>query len=175
MLQGKKVAILAEDDFEDTELTETLRSMKGAGARVFIVGSGSRETYRGRRGVVTVNVDIAAGKADARDFDAVIIPGGGAPEKMSRHPEMIALVRQLHDAGRVVAAICHGPRLLIAAGIVKGRRLTSCSPLEVDLKKAGAEWVDMPVVVDGNIVTSRKPADLPRFNRAIIELLQNRF
>jgi protease I len=175
VLEGKKVAILVEDDFEDTELTEALRSMKGAGARVVIVGSGSKDTYRGKRGVVKVNIDIEADKVDAADFDAVIIPGGDAPEKMSRHPEMVALVRRLHEAGRVVAAICHGPRLLISAGIAKGRRLTSCSPLTVELEKAGAEWVDMPVVVDGNVVTSRKPADLPRFNRAIIELLRDRW
>lgn len=174
MLAGKRVAILAEDDFEDTELTEPLRSLKGAGARVVVVGSGSRATYHGKRGVVTVNVDAEAGRVAPGDFDAVIIPGGQAPEKMRLYPEMVNLVRQAHEAGKVLAAICHGPQLLISAGIVRGRRVTSWPPLAVDLRNAGAEWVDLPVVVDGNLITSRKPADLPRFNKAVIDLLRSR-
>ncbi|HUT68854.1 MAG TPA: type 1 glutamine amidotransferase domain-containing protein [Dehalococcoidales bacterium] len=173
MLDGKKIAILAEDDFEDSELIEPLRSMKNAGARVVVVGSGSRDTYRGKRGNATIRVDTDADKVNAEDFDAVIVPGGGAPDKMRLHPSMVELVKKAHEHGKVIAAICHGPQLLISAGIVRGRRMTSWPSVAVDLQNAGAEWVDAPVVLDGNIITSRKPADLPRFNKMIIQVLQD--
>ncbi len=173
MLDGKKIALLAEDGFEDSELAEPLRSMKNAGARVIIVGSGTRDTYKGKRGKVIITVDVSADKVNADDFDAVIIPGGYAPDNMRQYPSMVDLVKRVHDSGKVVAAICHGPQLLISAGVVKGRRMTSWRSVAVDLRNAGAEWVDAPVVVDGNIITSRKPADLPRFNKAIIEALRD--
>jgi protease I len=171
MLQGKRIAILAEEDFEDSELVEPLRAMKDAGARVVVVGTGSKESYQGKRGTATIKVDATADKVKAEDFDAIIIPGGYAPDKMRLHQPMIDLVRKAHDLGKVVAAICHGPQLLISAGIVRGRRLTSWLSVAVDLENAGANWVDEPLVQDGNIITSRKPADIPRFNRAIIEAL----
>jgi len=137
MLTGKRIAILAEENFEDSELTEPLRAMKDAGARVSIVGSA----------------------------------GGYAPDKMRLHQPMVDLVRKAHAEGKIIAAVCHGPQLLISADIVKGRRLTSWPSVAVDLKNAGAIWVDEPVVKDGNIITARKPADLPKFNKAIIEAL----
>jgi protease I len=171
MLDGKKLAILVEDDFEDSELMEPLRSMKSAGARVLVVGSGTKGTYQGKRGKAIVRVDADADKVNALDFDAIIVPGGGAPDKMRLHQSMIDLVREAYNSGRLVAAICHGPQLLISAGIVRGHRVTSWPSVAVDLRNAGAEWVDEPVVRDGNIITSRKPADLPRFNKAIIEAL----
>ena len=173
MLDGKKIAILVEEDFEDSELIEPMRAMKNASARVEIVGSGSQETYRGKRGSTTIKVDVTADKVRAEELDAVIVPGGYAPDKMRLHRAMIDLVRNVHDLGKVVAAICHGPQLLISADIVRGRRITSWPSIAVDLINAGAEWVDAPVVRDGNIITSRKPADLPRFNKSIIEALQN--
>lgn len=172
MLEGKRIAILAEQDFEDTELIEPLRAMKGAGASVIVVGSGSRESYRGKRGTATIKVDATADKVKAEDFDAVIVPGGYAPDKMRLHQPMIDLVREAYDSGKVVAAICHGPQLLISADVVRGRRLTSWPSVSIDLKNAGANWVDEPVVQDGNIITSRKPADLPKFNKAIIDALK---
>jgi protease I len=172
MLDGKTIAILAEEDFEDSELTIPMRGMKNAGARVVIVGSGSKEIYKGKRGNTTVRVDTTADKVKLEDFDAVIIPGGHAPDKMRLHQSMVELVRKADEQGKVVAAICHGPQLLISAGIVRGRRLTSWPSIAVDLKNAGAEWVDAPVVQDGNLITSRKPADLPKFNKAIIEALR---
>ena len=171
MLNGKRIAILAEEDFEDSELIEPLRAMKNAGAKVLIVGSGSQESYRGKRGSATVRVDATADNVKAEDFDAIIVPGGYAPDKMRLHQSMVDLVRKAHDLGRVVAAICHGPQLLISAEIVKGRRVTSWPSVAVDLRNAGADWVDAPVVQDGNLITSRKPADLPRFNKAIIKSL----
>lgn len=171
MIEGKRIAILAEEDFEDSELVEPLRAMKDAGAKVVVVGSGSKESYRGKRGTVTTKVDATADKVKAEDFDAIIVPGGYAPDKMRLHQPMIDLVRKAHDLGKVVAAICHGPQLLISADIVRGRCLTSWPSVAVDLENAGANWVDEPLVQDGNLITSRKPADLPRFNRAIIEAL----
>ncbi len=170
-LKGKIVAILAEQDFEDSELTEPLKAMKEAGAQVFVVGSGSQPSYRGKRGKATIKVDIDADKVRAEDFDAIIIPGGYAPDKMRLHQPMIDLVKRAHDLGKVIAAICHGPQLLISADVVRGRRVTSWPSVAIDLKNAGANWVDEPIVRDGNLITSRKPSDLLVFNRAIIQAL----
>ena len=173
MLDGKRIAILAEEDFEDSELIEPLRAMKNAGAKVLIVGSGSKETYKGKRGSVTVRVDATADNVKAGNFDAIIVPGGYAADKMRLYQPMVDLVRKAYDLGKVVAAICHGPQLLISADVVRGRRVTSWPSVAVDLRNADADWVDAPVVQDGNLITSRKPADLPRFNKAIIEALRD--
>jgi protease I len=172
MLEGKRIAILAEEDFEDAELMEPLRAMKNAGATVVIVGSGSKKSYKGKRGSTEVKADATADEVDASDFDAVIIPGGYAPDKMRLHRPMIDLVRKAHAAGKIIAAVCHGPQLLISAEIVKGRRMTSWPSVAIDLKNAGAVWVDEPVVRDGSIITSRKPSDLPQFDEAIIAALR---
>jgi protease I len=172
VLDGKRIAILAEDDFEDSELIEPMRSMKNAGARVVIVGTGSKESYQGKRGNASVSADTTAAKVKAEDFAAIIIPGGYAPDKMRRDPSMVELVKKAYELGRVIAAICHGPQLLISANVVRGRRVTSWPSIAVDLENAGAEWVDAPVVQDGNLITARKPADLPRFNKTIIEALR---
>ena len=171
MLEGKRIAILAEEDFEDSELVEPLRAMKNAGARVIIVGSGTKQSYTGKRGSATITADVTADKVKAEDFDAIIVPGGYAPDKMRLHQSMIDLVRRAHDLGKVIAAVCHGPQLLISAEVVRGRRVTSWPSVAVDLQNAGANWVDEPVVQDGNLITSRKPADLPRFNKAIVDAL----
>ena len=173
MLDGKRIAILAEEDFEDSELIVPMWGMKNAGAKVLIVGSGSKEIYQGKRGSVSIRVDVTADKVKAEDLDAIIIPGGYAPAKMRQNKSMVDLVKKADELGKVIAAVCHGPQLLIAVGIVKGRRLTSCPAVAAELKKAGAEWVDEVVVRDGNLITSRKPADLPRFNKAIIEALRD--
>jgi len=171
MLEGKRIAILAEEDFEDSELMEPLRAMKDAGARVIVVGSGSKKSYKGKRGTATITADTTADKVKADAFDAVSIPGGYAPDKMRLHQPMIDLVRKAHAEGKIIAAVCHGPQLLISADIVKGRRVTSWPSVTVDLKNAGAIWVDEPVVRDNNIITSRRLVDLPKFNKAIIEAL----
>ena len=171
MLAGKRIVILAEEHFEDSELTEPLRAMKDAGARVLIVGSGSKKVYRGKSGSAEVTVDTTADKVEAGQIDAIIVPGGYAPDKMRLHQPMVDLVRTAHAQGKIIAAVCHGPQLLISADIVKGRRVTSWPSVAVDLKNAGAIWVDEAVVTDGNIITARKPADLPKFDKAIIEAL----
>jgi protease I len=171
MLEGIRIAILAEEDFEDSELMEPLRVMKDAGARVLVVGSGSKKGYTGKRGSAEIMVDTTADRVDAGQFDAIIIPGGYAPDKMRLHQPMVDLVREAHAKGKIIAAVCHGPQLLISADIVRGRRVTSWPSIAVDLKNAGAIWVDEPMVRDGNIITSRKPSDLPKFNKALIKAL----
>ena len=171
MLIGKRIAILAEEGFEDSELIEPLRAVKNADARTTIVGSGSQESYTGKRGNATVRADTTADKVKADDFDAIIVPGGHAPGRMRLHQSMIDMAKKAHDAGKIIAAICHGPQLLISADIVRGRRVTSCPSIATDLKNAGADWVDEPLVKDGNLITSRKAADIPRFNKAIIDAL----
>jgi protease I len=118
-----------------------------------------------------VKVDTTADKVEASQFDAIIIPGGYAPDKMRLHQSMVDLVRDAHSEGKIIAAVCHGPQLLISADIIKGRRVTSWPSVAVDLKNAGAIWVNEPMVRDGNIITARRPADLPKFNKAIIEAL----
>jgi protease I len=173
MLDGKRIAILAEEGFEDSELIVPMWGMKNAGAMVLIVGSSSREICQGKRGSVAIRVDTTADKVKAEDFDAIIIPGGRAPARMRQHQAMVDLVKKADELGKIIAAVCHGPQLLIAAGIVKGRRLTSWPSVAAELKAAGAEWVDEAVVQNGNLITSRKPADLPRFNKAIIEALRD--
>lgn len=172
MIEGKRIAILAEEGFEDSELAEPLRAMKDAGAKVVIVGSGSQQTYTGKRGHVHIAVDASADAIHPEDFDAVIVPGGYAPDRMRLYPAMVTLVKALYDRGSIVAAICHGPQLLISADILRGRKVTSWPSIAVDLRNAGARWLDEPVVRDGNIITSRKPADLPRFNKAIVDALR---
>lgn len=171
MLAGKRIAVLAEEGFEDSELVEPVRAMRDADAKVVIVGSGTRTTYGGKRGKAKVAVDVTADQVSANGFDAIIVPGGYAPDKMRLHQPMIDLVKQFFDAGKLVAAICHGPQLLISADVVRGRRVTSWPSVAVDLRNAGAEWVDQPVVQDKNLITARKPSDLPRFNKAIIGAL----
>ncbi len=168
MLSGRQIAILAEEGFDDIELTEPLRVLKNAGAVVVVVGSGCQGSYHGRKGTATIQVDIDARNARAEEFDAVVVPGGYAPGRMSLHPATVDFVRKAHDSGKIIAAICQGPLLLIAVGITCGRRVTSWPSLATDLRAAGAIWTYEPVVRDGNIITSSKPADLPQFNRAII-------
>jgi len=171
MLSGKRIAILVEEGFEESELVEPMRAMKNAGARVVIVGTGSKETYTGKRGSASVRVDTTADKVNPEYFDGVIIPGGYAPDNMRLHQSMVDVIKKVNDSGKLIAAVCHGPQLLISADIVRGRRVTSWPSIAVDLRNAGANWVDEPVVRDENLITSRKPADLPRFNKAIIDAL----
>ena len=173
MLQGKRTAVLVEEGFEDSELVEPVRALKDADAKVVIVGSGSREVYTGKRGGAKIRPDTTADAVDADDFDAIIVPGGYAPDRMRLHQPMIDLVRDAFNSGKLIGAICHGPQLLISADVLRGRRVTSWPSVAVDVRNAGAEWVNEAVVQDGNLVTSRRPSDLPRFNKTIIELLRS--
>ena len=166
-LQGKRIAILAEDNYEDLELWYPLLRMREAGAEVKVVGMPGVEKYQSKHGY-PVHVDVAANAVSAEDFDAIVVPGGYAPDLMRRHPPMLDLVKGIFESGGVVAMICHAGWVPISAGIVKGKRVTSVSAIKDDLINAGAEWVDQEVVRDGNLISSRGPSDLPAFCQAII-------
>ena len=170
-LKNKKVVIPVENMFNDLEFWYPFYRLKEAGAEVVVVGSGSAGTYTGKSGTET-NVDAGADQVDATDFDGIVIPGGYAPDLMRRYPEMVDLVRDIHNAGKVVAAICHAGWMLASADIVKGRTLTSFFAIKDDLVHAGANWIDQEVVVDGNLITSRKPDDLPAYMREVIKALK---
>jgi protease I len=172
MIEGNRVAILVEGDFGDSEVVEILRAMSDAGARVFMVGGEAGKNYRGERRKVRARADLGVDDVSGADFDVVIVPGGHAPDKMRLNGSMVEFVKKAFDSGRLVAAICRGPQLLISAKVLKGRCVTSWPSIAVDLRNAGAVWVDCPVVRDGNLITSRKAADLPRFNKAIIDTLR---
>jgi len=169
-LADKRIAILAEDNYEDLELLYPLLRMKEAGATVSVIGMAGVEAYTSKHGY-PVKVDVAASAALADDFDAVIIPGGYAPDRMRRHQPMLDLVRSVFERGGVVAMICHAGWVPISAGIVAGKRVTSTPAIKDDLINAGAQWVDMEVVRDGNLISSRNPDDLPIFCRTIIAAL----
>jgi protease I len=166
-LEGKKIAVLAEDNYEDLELWYPLIRMREEGAEVSVVGMRGVEAYHGKHGL-PVPVDVAAEEVSGDEFDAVIIPGGYAPDRMRRHKAMLDLVRTVDQRGGVVAMICHAGWVPISAGIVKGRQVTSVSAIRDDLQNAGASWVDREVVQDKNLISSRYPDDLPAFCRAII-------
>lgn len=173
ILSGKQIAILIEQDFENIELTEPMQAMKEAGGKVTVIGTEVKIMYKGKRSGTKVRANKAIDNVRAEDFDAVIIPGGYAPDKMRLNPSMVDFIKQANMRNKIIAAICHGPQLLISADIVRGKRVTSWPSIAIDLKNAGAIWLDEPVVIDKNIITSRKPSDLPQFDQAIIEMLGN--
>ncbi len=166
-LEDKSVIILVEQMFNIQEFWYPYYRLKEAGAQVTVVGSGSAMVYAGKDGT-TVKADRNADQVAAADFDAVVIPGGYAPDMMRRHAPMVRLVADMFAAGKVVAAICHAGWMLASAGILTGRTVTSFFAIKDDVTNAGATWVDREVVVDGNLITSRMPDDLPAFLRAII-------
>jgi protease I len=171
-IEGRRIAILVEQDFEDIELVDPMKAFAKAGASVTLIGSGTKNVYTGKKGQAKVKVDTTIDRVSVDDFDALFIPGGYAPDNMRLSQAMVDFVRVFHDSGKLVTAICHGPQMLISAGIVKGHRVTSWPSVSIDLKNAGAEWVDQAVVKDLNLITSRKPADIPQFIRAVIEALE---
>jgi protease I len=169
-LQGKRVAILAENMYQEMELWVPYYRLREEGAEVRVVGAGGAKSYTSKHGY-PVTVDVQAEQVKAVEFDAVIVPGGYAPDMMRRHPAMVALVREASQQGKVVAAICHAGWMLVSAGILKGRKATSFFSIKDDLVAAGVDWQDAEVVVDGNLITSRNPNDLPAFCRAIVASL----
>jgi protease I len=174
-LAGRKIAVLATDGFEQSELTEPKRLLEEAGAQVSVITPSDAKQIRGWDHTdwgQSVRVDQALEQTDAADYDALLLPGGVInPDKLRTQPAVLALVNAFNDAGKPVAAICHGPWTLINAGIAKGRKLTSWPSLRRDLENAGASWQDREVVRDGNLITSRKPGDIPAFTRSLIEAL----
>ncbi len=170
-LEGKRVVILVEQIFNDQEFWYPYYRLKEAGAEVVVVGSGSSDQYTGKAGT-QATVDARADQILPEDFDGVVIPGGYAPDHMRRYPRMVRLVKALFEADKVVAAICHAGWMLASADILRGRTVTSFFAIKDDLTHAGAKWVDKEVVVDGKLITSRKPDDLPAFMRAVINGLK---
>lgn len=165
----KHIAILAEDGYQELELHYPRLRLIEAGARVSVLGAGQGEYHSGKG--YAVKVDANASDVRAEEFDAVVIPGGMAPDKMRRHESMVDLVRALHEAGKPVAWICHAGWVPVSADIVRGRRVTSFPSIRDDMVNAGADWVDEEVVVDRNLISSRVPDDLPAFCKAILAAL----
>lgn len=171
-LAHKKVALPVTDGFEEVELTSPRRALADAGAQTAIVSPNS-DTVRGwqhTRWGDEFEVDTAVDAANPNDYDALVLPGGVMnPDELRRHPHVQSFVRKFFEEHKPVAAICHGPWTLIDAGVIGGRRMTSYHTIQMDLKNAGASWVDEDVVVDSGLITSRSPDDLDAFNQALIE------
>lgn len=170
-LKGKKVAILAEDIYNEFELWIPYYRLLEEGVEVSIVGPGSSSVYHGKYGI-PVAVDKNAPEVSADDFDAIIIPGGYAPDKMRLSAAMVSLVKTAFKKGKIIAAICHAGWMLASADIIKGKHVTSYVAIKDDMIHAGALWEDSELVKDGNLITSRKPEDLPAFCRTIIQALE---
>jgi protease I len=171
-LTGKKVAILVADGFEQVELTEPRKALEEAGARTHIVSpaNGKVKGWQKDHWGDEIDVDTPLDRAAPDDYDAIVIPGGQMnPDNLRADEKAVSFVRAFVDSGKPVAAICHGPWVLVEADAVRGRRMTSYFSIKTDLRNAGADWVDEEVVVDQGIVTSRNPDDIPAFNRKVIE------
>ena len=166
-LTGKRLAILTEDLFNEFELIYPYYRLQEAGAAVTVVGTGGGITYRAKSGLTFVS-EKGSGEVSAGDFDGLVIPGGYAPDHMRRHKATVKLVRDIFMAGKPVGAICHAGWMLASAEVLTGRRCTSFFAIKDDLVHAGAQWEDAEVVVDGNLITSRTPDDLPAFMKAYI-------
>ena len=173
-LKGKRIAIIAADMVEQVELVEPRKALEAAGAETELISMepGSIQGFDHFDKADTHKVDRTVEEADASDYDGLLIPGGvGNPDLMRGDENMVAFAHAFFEQGKPVAAICHGPWLLVEAGVVRGRKLTSWPTLRTDIENAGGNWVDEQVVVDGGLVTSRKPDDIPAFNAKLIEEL----
>ncbi len=170
-LKGKKVALLAENSYQEMELWAPYYRLKEEGVDVKVVGTGGAKSYTSKHGY-PVNVDVQAEDVSAKDFDGVVIPGGYAPDMMRRSKAMVQLVKDAFSAGKPVAAICHAGWMLCSAGVLKGKTATCFHSIKDDVINAGARYVDQEVVVDGNLITSRFPADIPAFCREIVKALE---
>lgn len=171
-LNGKRVAILVEDGFEQVELTSPRQALEEAGATTQIISpkSGKVKGWEHTKWGDEFPVDVPIEQADANDYDALLLPGGVMnPDKLRTNQKAVQFVRSFFDQQKPVASICHGPWILAEADVLRGRKVTSYNSIKTDLKNAGANWVDQEVVVDQGLVTSRNPDDLPAFNRKMIE------
>jgi protease I len=169
-----RIAFVLGEDFEDSEFRKPFDTLKAAGHTIEVLGSTAGATVKGKKGKESVVIQAAAADADPRDFDALVIPGGYSPDHLRTDRAVVAFVHKMIRSGKLIAAVCHGPQLLIEADGVDGKLLTSFASVRTDLLNAGAKWVDQEVVVDGQLITSRKPDDLPAFSAAINKALATR-
>ncbi len=169
-LESKRIAVLVEDFYQELEVWYPLLRFREAGLETFTLGPQAGATYKSKLGY-PVKADHAFSDLSPTEIDAIVIPGGWAPDYLRRHQSCVNIVREMNTLGRVVASICHGGSLLCSAGVLRGRRATSFFSIKDDMINAGARWVDEPAVVDGNLITSRTPDDLPDFCRAVLEAL----
>jgi len=167
----KRVAILVEKNFEDSEFQVPYNALKAAGAEVSVLGSRMNETYRGKQGKASIEPSGTTTEARARDFDAVVIPGGMAPDTMHTNMKTVRFVEDAANSGLLVAAICHGPQVLIEGDLLRGKRATGFRAIRKDMQNAGADYVNEPLATDGNLLTSRRPSDVPIFTAAILRHL----
>ncbi len=170
-LKGKRVALLVEDEYQEMEAWYPALRLQEEGATVVTVGSGRKSTFHSKLGY-PITADKSASEVQGNEFDAVVIPGGFAPDHMRLSRPMVDFVRSAYESGKLTAAICHGGWMLVSAGAVRGRRATGYLPIRDDVVNAGGEWVDAEVVCDGNVITSRTPDDLPAFAREIVGYLE---
>lgn len=171
-LTGKRIALLVDDGFEDLEFWVPLMRMEEGGAAVTVVGTRAGRVVHSKSGGLKASIDCDAGEVKPDDFDAVIVPGGWAPDKLRRSEAVTRLVRGLHDQGKIIAMICHGGLVGISAGIVRGRRATGSLGIRDDLVNAGASWIDSPAFRDGNLVWGRVVPDIPAFCRELVAALE---
>ncbi|WLR52665.1 type 1 glutamine amidotransferase domain-containing protein [Bacillus tianshenii] len=169
-LKGKKVIQIVSDDFEDLELWYPVLRLREEGAIVHIVGEKAKQQYKGKYGV-PVTSDYAFEDIDPNDYDALLVPGGWSPDKLRRYKTVIEIVQSMDQARKPIGQICHAGWVLISANILHGRKVTSTPGIKDDMKNAGATWVDEPVVVDGQLVSSRRPPDLPDYLRELIDVI----
>lgn len=171
LLQGKRIACLIGDDYEDLEVWYPVLRLQEEGARIDLIGLEGGIAARGKHGY-PAKTDLAIGAVKASDYDGVIVPGGWMPDKLRRYQPVLQFCREIDSAGKLVATICHGPWILISAKTVKGRTMTSTPGIRDDVENAGATWVDEEAVRDGNLVSARRPPDLPAFCRLMIQVLR---
>ena len=170
-LEDKRIAVLLEEGFEDLEFWVTVMRLREEGAEVVIVGTAAAKTVGGKNGLLATS-DVAAESVSANDFDAVVVPGGWAPDKLRRYPAVINLVRQIYDQGKIVGMICHAGLVGISAHIVRSHRATGSLGIKDDLVNAGATWVDEAAFRDGNLVWGRVVADIPSFCRELVTAIE---
>lgn len=167
-----RIAVLITDMFEDIEYTKPAEAFREAGHDLIHIGLFAGETVRGKNGEAEVTIDRAVSDVSVDDFDALFIPGGYSPDKLRAHDAPVEFVREFVESGKPVLLICHAPQLLITAQTLSGRRITGWKSVAQDIRNAGAEYIDQEVVVDGNLVSSRDPADIPAFVRASLGILK---
>jgi protease I len=167
-----RIACLLDSDFEDSEFKQPYDAFQQTGHRIAVIGLEAGKELKGKKGQVTTKAEVGIDQVKPEQFDALFIPGGYSPDHLRANPQAVAFTKAFFDAQKPVLAICHGPQLLMTARVVKGRKLTAWQTIQDDLKQVGADVVDQEVVVDRNLITSRKPADIPAFIRESSKLLE---